>query len=86
MAEKSLCLAYLFWLIGGWFGLHHIYLRRDRHAFLIWSSGAGYLGLGLIRDLWRLPEYVKDANEEPVYMEELRKLMRKNKTVCYTSS
>ena len=81
MGRKSVCLTYLFWLIGGWFGLHQIYLRRDRHAFLIWSSAAGYLGFGLIRDLWRIPEYVRDANEEPVYMEELIKTMRKKKKV-----
>ena len=81
MGGKSVCLTYLFWLIGGWFGLHQIYLRRDRHAFLIWSSAAGYLGFGLIRDLWRIPEYVRDANEEPVYMEELIKTMRKKKKV-----
>ncbi len=81
MTKKSVCITYLFWLIGGWFGLHQIYLRRDRHAFLIWSSAAGYLGLGLIRDLWRIPQYVKDANEEPVYMEELIKKMREKKKV-----
>jgi len=78
---KSLCLTYFFWLVGGWFGLHHIYLGRDRHAFLIWSTAAGYLGLGLLRDLWRIPTYVKDANNDPTYLEELTRKMRKNTRV-----
>lgn len=81
MGKKSVCVTYFLWLIGGWCGLHQIYLRRDRHAFVIWSSAAGYLGFGLIRDLWRIPEYVKDANEEPVYMENLIKTMRKKEKV-----
>ncbi|XP_032777236.2 dnaJ homolog subfamily C member 22 [Daphnia magna] len=83
MAEKSVCVTYLLWLMGGWFGLHQIYLRRDRHAFLIWSSAAGYLGFGLLRDLWRIPEYVKDANEDPRYIEELIKNMKKKKKPPY---
>lgn len=58
-----------------------MYLRRDRHAFLMWSTAAGFLGLGLIRDFWRIPEYVKDANEDPAYMEKLRDVMRKKKKV-----
>jgi TM2 domain-containing membrane protein YozV len=83
MTRKSVCVTYLLWLIGGWFGLHQIYLRRDRHAFLIWSSAAGYLGFGLLRDLWRIPEYVKDANEDPGYMEELIKNMKKKRKVSF---
>jgi len=58
-----------------------MYLRRDRHAFLMWSTAAGFFGLGLIRDVWRIPEYVKDANEDPTYMEKLRDVMRKKKKV-----
>ena len=78
---KSLCLAYFFWAIGGCFGLHHIYLGRDRHAFLVWSTGAGYFGLGLLRDLWRIPSYVKDANNDPGYLNELVEKMRKHDRV-----
>lgn len=44
MAWKSVCLTYFFWFIGGWFGLHQLYLGRDRHAFLIWSTAGGYWG------------------------------------------
>ena len=31
--QKSLFITYLLWLIGGWIGLHHFYLRRDKQAF-----------------------------------------------------
>ena len=80
--KKSIWVCYFYWLIGGWCGLHQIYLRRDRHAFLIWSSAAGYLGCGLLRDLWRIPEYVRDANEDPGYMEKLITSMRERENVC----
>lgn len=33
-APKSTCVAYLCWLIGGLFGLHKLYLRRDREALI----------------------------------------------------
>lgn len=80
-SRKSTCVAYILWLFGGWFGLHHIYLRRDRHAFLIWSTAAGYLGCGLLRDLWRIPDYVQDANEDPEYMEKFIDTKKKEKKV-----
>lgn len=70
-AKKSLFWTYIFWLFGGLFGLHHFYLGRDRQAFALWISFGGYFGLGLLRDLWRIPEYVADANEDPEYMRRL---------------
>ena len=75
---KSLCVAYLFWLLGGLFGLHHLYLRRDGHAFIYYITCGAYFGMAWLRDLWKLPEYVKDANEDPEYMKDLRILMRKS--------
>lgn len=36
----------------------------------------GYLGLGLIRDLWRLPEYVKDFNYDRDYAIQLKSKVR----------
>jgi len=81
---KSVCLAYFFWFIGGWFGLHQLYLGRDRHAFLLWSTAAGYLGCGCLRDFWNIPTYVRDANEDPEYMEQLLEKMRKKKRPPYS--
>ena len=78
---KSVLLTYFYWFVGGWFGLHHIYLGRDRQAFLTWSLSAGYFGTSLIRDLWRIPDYVRDANNDAKYLEDLTKKMRKNPRV-----
>lgn len=78
MAQKSLCITYLLWLFGGFFGLHHFYLNRDYHALVWWMFAGGYFGAGWLRDIWRIPEYVRDANEEPSYILELAKNMMKN--------
>ena len=59
---KSLLISYTLLIFGGIVGLHHFYLGRDRHAFLYWSTLGGLLGLGCLRDFWRLPSYVQDAN------------------------
>lgn len=77
--DKSLLLAYLCWLIGGFFGLHHLYLGRVEHAFITFATIGGYFGLGLIRDLWRLPEYVKDANDDLYYLKTLHAEMKTHK-------
>lgn len=79
-SQKSLFLTYLFWLIGGWFGLHHFYLGRDRHAFTSWMTLGLYFGIGWLRELWRIPEYVREANEDPEYMKHLMYEMRTKAT------
>ncbi|XP_076052298.1 dnaJ homolog subfamily C member 22-like [Oratosquilla oratoria] len=76
--NKSLLLAYLLWLCGGWVALHLLYLRRDRHAFVWWCTLGGYLGVGLIRDLFRLPHYVRDVNQPDDYIMDLVKQMHKH--------
>ncbi|XP_063585506.1 dnaJ homolog subfamily C member 22-like isoform X1 [Penaeus indicus] len=65
--QKSIWIAYLLWLIGGLVGLHLIYLRRDRQAFIWMCTLGGYLGFGAIRDLFRIPEYVRDVNNAEGY-------------------
>lgn len=65
----SLCVAYLLWAVGGWLGLHHLYLGRDRQALVWWCLPGGYFGLGWARDLWRMPEYVREANRELGWLE-----------------
>lgn len=66
--------AYIRWLFGGIFGLHHFYLGRDHHALLTIATFGGFFGLGLIRDLWRIPEYVKEANQDYCYLEKMSQL------------
>lgn len=36
----------------------------------------GYFGVGWTRDLWRIPEYVRDANNDVDYMKKLSDKMR----------
>lgn len=74
--QKSLFVTYLLWFLFGWFGLHHFYLGRDRHAFAWWSTFGGFFFLGWIRDFWRIPEYVDDANDEASYMVDLTQKMK----------
>jgi len=62
-SRKSLALAYLLWLLSPSVGLHHFYLGRDVH-FVVHASSFGMFGLSWLRDLWRLPHYVRVSNED----------------------
>eukprot|EP00041_Stephanoeca_diplocostata_P034533 m.1182685 g.1182685 ORF g.1182685 m.1182685 type:complete len:402 (+) comp24538_c0_seq4:246-1451(+) len=66
--QKSLLIAYLLYFCGGFCGLHHLYLGRDNHAIL-WCTTFGGLIAGVVRDFWRLPEYVKEANRDAFLLE-----------------
>lgn len=68
----NLVVTYILWFFGGCWGLHHFYLGRDRHAFIWWSTWGGLFGLGWVRDLWRIPQYVYAENRDPGYMNEFR--------------
>lgn len=80
-ANKSVIWAYFWWICGGFFGTHHLYLRRDTHAFLWWSTLGGYFGLGWFSDLFKIPRYVREVNNDPKYIKELVERMKKNKKV-----
>ena len=41
-----------------------VFFHRDRQALVWWFLPGGYFGLGWIRDLWRIPEYVRESNRE----------------------
>lgn len=76
--KKKKWKAYVLWLFGGYFGLHHLYLGRDRQAFAYWCTLGG--GFGFLRDVYRIPAYVAEANEDAEYMETLaQKMETKNK-------
>ena len=77
MAKYNL-VAYLLWLFLGWFGVHHFYLGRDKQGILWLTSCAGYFGFGWLRDFYRIPAYVRDANEDQNYMALLTAEMRYN--------
>lgn len=77
--KKRASIAYFLWLIGGWFGLHHFYLGRDRQAFIWWCTGGGFFGLGCIRDLFCIGRYVEEANEGPQFVAYYTELLRTRK-------
>lgn len=71
--------AYLCLFVGGFWGLHHIYLRRPDHAFLINATIGGYFLLGLFRDLWKIPVYVREANNDVEYNKSFNEKLDKYK-------
>ncbi|KAJ8737881.1 hypothetical protein PYW08_000476 [Mythimna loreyi] len=75
-SKKSVILAYLLWMLAGIFGAHHFYLGRDRHAFVWWTTLGGFL-VGWLGEVFRIPRYVRDANEDPKHMEEVVARMKK---------
>lgn len=82
-SKKSKFWAYFLWLFGGIFGAHHFYLGRDDHGFIWWCSLGGYFGCGWLRDLFKIPTYVADANNEPDYIEWFKNQVRANKKVIF---
>ncbi|XP_071822906.1 dnaJ homolog subfamily C member 22-like [Apostichopus japonicus] len=82
---KNKWISYFLWLIGGVFGLHHFYLGRDRQAFVWWCTG-GFFGVGVFRDLWRIPDYVDSANNTPEYKRKLIQQMMKNPKPAFSTS
>ena len=51
------------WLFGGWFGLHHFYLGRDKHGFL-WATSCGGFWIGWLREFTRIGRYTDEANKD----------------------
>ncbi|RUS76043.1 hypothetical protein EGW08_016199 [Elysia chlorotica] len=58
----SQAFTYLLWLFGGWTGIHHVYLGRCNQALAYFVTFGGGFGLGWMRDLFRIPDYVKWEN------------------------
>lgn len=81
MAKKSTFLAYLLWLFGGVFGLHHFYLGRDIQAFLWWCTLGGYFGFGWLRDMFYIPSYVANANQDPEFVNKFVSSLQSNPKV-----
>lgn len=79
--NKSTLTAYFLWLIGGILGLHHYYLGRDLHGFLWCCTLGGYFGLGWLRDVFHIREYVSEANEDGAYHKRMMAAVVKNAKV-----
>lgn len=79
--KKSKLVAYFLWLIGGIFGAHHIYLERDKQAFVWTCTLGGYCGFGCLRDLFRIPSYVAEYNADPRWVDDFKRRVRDNAKV-----
>lgn len=79
-SPKNIYVTYFLWLFFGIFGGHHFYLERDVQAFLWWCTLGGF-GCGWIRDLFCIPRYVAEANNDPEYLKEIIKVIKSNRTV-----
>jgi hypothetical protein len=60
-AQVNVLAAYLVLFVAGPTGAHLAYVDRPLHAALCGVT-LGFCGLGLLRDLWSLPRYVREAN------------------------
>lgn len=46
-------------------------------AMVWYTTFFGFAGIGILRDFFRIPEYVRDVNESDKYVEQLTLKMRK---------
>merc|ERR1712166_929907 len=81
ISMASTPLAFILWWFGGIFGLHHLYLGRDLHAYLTWTVAPFSLlvvpwMVFWFRDFLRLSDYVEDANGGPDFMARLNLLQQ----------
>jgi len=81
--NKSLTLTYIFSLIGGLFGLHHLYLGRTQHA-LLWLTTFGGGGIGFLYEfLFLLKTYVHEANNDDLIINEYKLKMIQRKSPAF---
>ena len=75
--------AYFFALIGGLFGLHHLYLGRTQHA-LLWFTTFGGFGIGLVYELFfSLRKYVREVNNDNSILDQYQQKMREQKSPAF---
>lgn len=77
--KKYILVAYFLWINLGWCGVHLFYLGRDRQGILWLTSFAGIFGVGWLRDMYRIPAYVREANADSEFLLEVGREMRKRK-------
>ncbi|MGY0007608.1 TM2 domain-containing protein [Micromonospora sp. I033] len=61
--QKSVGVAYLFWLLLGFFGGHQFYLGKTGRGLLYLFTG-GLLFVGVVIDLFTLPSQVRQVNTQ----------------------
>lgn len=84
--RKSRFLTYLISLIGGLFGLHHLYLGRTQHA-LLWATTCGGFFVGFIYEfIFLLPKYIGEANQDRAVAHEYLFSIFKKKSPAFEAS
>ena len=78
--KKSLIESYLLWLIFGFVGAHHFYLRRIEFG-IVYFFTFGLLGCGWLIDMFRMPYLVSQTNKKIV---DASSMKRKNISDAYT--
>ena len=78
--KKSIVEAYLLWLLLGFLGGHHFYLKRTEWGILYFLTG-GLVGCGWLIDMFRLPYLVSQVNKRDAGDENVK---RKNISDAYT--
>lgn len=61
--DKSTGVAYLLWFFLGVFGIHHFYLGKAGRG-VAYLLTAGFVGVGLLIDLFTLPAQVRNVNTQ----------------------
>ena len=79
--KKSWVVAYVLWFFFGWCGAHLFYLGRDFHAFVSITT-FGRFGVGLLLDIFRIPSYVAQANEDSDAIADWDHHTRKSRSKC----
>ncbi|CAF1023933.1 unnamed protein product [Adineta ricciae] len=80
---KKTATAYFFAIIGGFFGLHHLYLGRTQQA-LLWFTTLGGFGVGLLYELiFSIKKYVQEANNDRSVHDHYEKKMQEQKSPAF---
>jgi len=79
LTRKRVIIAYFLWIILGLLGLHLFYLGREKQGILWLTSFGGLFGLGWLRDFYRIPSYVREANGNSEFMLALSTELRRRK-------
>ena len=79
LTRRSVFVAYFLWINLGALGLHLFYLGRERQGILWLTSFGGLFGLGWLRDFYRIPGYVKEANGDGEFMLALQTELRRRR-------
>lgn len=74
--QKSVTITYFLWFFGGILGFHHYYLRRTEQAIVWFCTFGGFLGTAWVFEFFKIPKYVREANEDPIFVEEFRKRLQ----------